>query len=190
MLLSRIVALSLLTLCTSAMADTIDLNLRNNSAQFLYSAAMGRDSLGKSQIHLGGLYSDSNNTSNILGEFGIGVKDEIGSKAPGFSVGIGIKGLVAHTQGTNESAVAIGGMLRYSPPAMSRLGMVGQLYFAPNITTFGDAGRYVETSVRLEFEVIPSAAAYIGYRDIYFNLNNRANTKVDQGAFIGVRMSF
>jgi YfaZ precursor len=190
MLLSRIVALSFLTLCTNAMADTIDLNLRNSSAQFQYSSAMSRDSLGKSELHVGGIYSDSNNTNNTLGELGIEVKDEIGSKAPGFSVGIGIKGLLAHTQGTNESAVAIGGMLRYSPPTLSRLGMVGQLYFAPNITTFGDADRFVETSVRLEFEVIPSAAAYIGYRNIYFNLNNGPNAKVDQGAFVGVRMSF
>jgi YfaZ precursor len=190
MLLSRIVALSFLTLCTTAMADTIDLNLRNSSAQFQYSSAMSRDSLGKSELHVGGIYSDSNNTNNTLGELGIEVKDEIGSKAPGFSVGIGIKGLLAHTQGTNESAVAIGGMLRYSPPTLSRLGMVGQLYFAPNITTFGDADRFVETSVRLEFEVIPSAAAYIGYRNIYFNLNNGPNAKVDQGAFVGVRMSF
>jgi hypothetical protein len=190
MLLHRVVVLFLLTFATTAMADTIDLNLRNSSAQFQYSSAMGRDALGKSEFHIGGLYSDSGNSNNTLGDLGIEVKDEVGSKAPGFSVGIGIKGLVAHTQGTNESGVAIGGMVRYSPPTLSRMGIVGQLYFAPNITTFGDADRYVETVARLEFEVIPSAAAYIGYRDIYFNLNNGPNAKVDQGAFVGVRMSF
>jgi YfaZ precursor len=189
MLLRRVVALSLLTLATTAMADTIDLNLRNSSAQFQYSSAMGRDSLGKSELHVGGLYSNSGNSHNTLGEFGIEVKDEVGSKAPGFSVGIGIKGLVAHTQGTNESGVAMGAMVRYSPPTLSRMGIVGQLYFAPNITTFGDADRYVESVARLEFEVIPSAAAYVGYRDIYFNFNN-VSVKVDQGAFVGVRMSF
>jgi hypothetical protein len=189
MLLRRVVALSLLTLCTTAMADTMDLNLRNSSAQFQYSAAMGRDSLGKTEFHVGALYSDSNNSNNTYGDFGVEVKDEIGSKAPGFSVGIGIKGLVAHTQGTNESGVAMGGMLRYSPPSISRLGIVGQLYFAPNVTTFGDADRYVETVARLEYDVIPSAAAYIGYRDMYFNFNS-GDATVDQGAFIGVRMSF
>ncbi len=70
------------------------------------------------------------------------------------------------------------------------MGIIGQLYVAPNITTFGDADRYVETNLRVEYEVIPSAAAYIGYRDIQFNLNSGPNATVDKGVFIGVRMSF
>lgn len=190
MLLRHIVALSLLTICTTVMADTIDLNLRNSSAQFQYSSAMGRDALGKTEFHVGALYSDSNNSHNTLGDFGLMVKDEVGDKAPGFSVGVGIKGLVAHTQGTNESAVALGGMIRYSPPGLSRMGIVGQLYFSPNITTFGDANRYEEASALLEYVVIPNAAAYIGYRNIQFGFENGPNATVDQGAFVGVRMSF
>ncbi len=191
MLSRSIVALSLLALATTAMADTVDLNLRNSSAQFQYSAAMGREALGKTELHIGGLYSShANNTKNTLGDFGIVVKDEVGSQVPGFSVGVGIKGLVAHTQGTNESGVAIGGLIRYSPPGMSRLGIVGQVYFAPNITTFGDADRYVESVARFEFDVIPTAAAYIGYRNIKFSLNNGPDVTLDEGAFIGVRMSF
>lgn len=190
-MLSRyVVALSLLTLSTAAMADSIDLNLRNSSAQFQYSTAMGRDALGKTEFHIGALYSDQNHANNTLADLGVAVKDDLGDNAPGISVGVGIKGLVGHTEGTNESAIAIGGMLRYSPPDLSRLGVIGQLYVAPNITTFGDADRYVETSLRVEYEVIPSAAAYIGYRDIQFNLNAGPNATVDKGVFIGVRMSF
>jgi hypothetical protein len=190
MLLRRIVVISLLTACTTAMADTIDLNLRNSSVQFQYNSAMGRDTLGKTEFFVGGLYSDTNNSHNTLGDIGLMVKDELGGNAPGFSVGVGIKGLFAHTQGTNESALALGGMIRYSPPSLPRLGIGGQLYFSPNITTFGDADRYEETLLQLEYVIIPNAAAYIGYRDISFNLNNGPNTTVDQGAFIGVRMSF
>lgn len=190
MLSRNIVALSLLTLSTAAMADSIDLNLRNSSAQFQYSSAMGRDALGKTEFHVGALYSNENHANNTLVDLGVAVKDELGDNAPGFSVGVGLKGLVGHTAGTNESAVAIGGMLRYSPPNLSRMGIVGQVYVAPNITTFGDADRYVETGVRVEYEVIPSAAAYIGYRNIQFNLNTGPNVTVDQGVFVGVRMSF
>ena len=190
MLLRNILALSLLTFATAAMADGIDLNLRNSSAQFQYNTSMGRDTLGKTEFHIGALYSDANNSHNTLGDLGVEVKDEVGSKAPGFSVGVGIKGVLGHTQGTNESAVALGAMLRYSPPGLTRLGLIGQVYFAPNITTFSDANRYVESSARVEFTVIPNAAAYIGYRNIYFNLNNGPTVTVDDGAFIGVRMSF
>ena len=190
MLSRNIFALSLLTLSTAAMADSIDLNLRNSAAQFQYSTAMGRDALGNSELHVGALYSNANNSNNTLADLGIMVKDEVGSSVPGVSVGVGIKGLVGHTIGTNESAVAIGGMVRYSPPDLSRMGIIGQLYLAPNITTFGNADRYTESSLRVEYEIIPSAAAYVGYRKIQFGLNAGYNVVVDQGAFVGVRMSF
>ena len=191
MLLSRLAALVFLTFATAAMADTADLNLRNSSAQFQYSMQMSRESLGKTELQLGALYSDDNNNRNTLGDVGVLVKDEVGSKAPGFSVGVGVKGLAAHTAGTNESAIALGGLMRYSPPSISHMGILGLAYFSPNITTFGDADRYFEYRVQVEYLVIPNAAVYIGYRDIEFNLNTGlGNTTLDEGAFIGVRMSF
>jgi YfaZ precursor len=191
MLLNRLAALVFLTFTTAAMADTADLNLRNSSAQFQYSMKMSRESLGKTELQLGALYSDDNNNRNTLGDVGVLVKDEVGNKAPGLSVGIGAKGLVAHTDGTNESAIALGGLVRYSPSSISRMGILGLAYFAPNITTFGDADRYFEYRVQAEYSVIPNAAVYIGYRDIEFNLNTgQGNTTLDEGAFIGVRMTF
>lgn len=190
MLSRNILALSLLTLSTTALADSIDLNLRNSSAQFQYSTAMGRDALGNTEFHVGALYANPHHANNSLVDFGVMVKDAVGSSAPGFSVGVGIKGLAAHTEGTNESAIAIGGMLRYSPPGLPRMGVIGQVYLAPNITTFGSAEKYTEADARLEYEIIPSAAAYIGYRKIQFGLNNGSDALVDEGAFIGVRMSF
>ena len=191
MLSRNIVALSLLIFGTAAMADTLDLNLRNSAAQVQYGTSMGRDSLGKTELHFGALYSNSNNSNNTLGDLGIVVKDELGSNAPGFSVGAGIKGVAAHTQSTNESAVAIGGLIKYSPPGLSRMGLVGQLYFAPNITTFGDANRYVEDEFEVEYSIVSNTAAYLGYRNMQFNLNSTSsNATVDEGVLIGVRLSF
>lgn len=187
MSLRRIVALSLLTASTAVMADSIDINLRDTSAQIQYSSSMGRDALGKTEFHTGVLYANKN---NMLGDLGILVKDEVGSSAPGFSVGVGIKGLIAKTKGTSESALALGGLVRYSPPAVSRLGIVGQLYLSPNITTFGDADRFTEAGVRVEYEIIPQAAAYIGYRRIKFGLNAAPNVILDEGVHVGVRISF
>jgi hypothetical protein len=198
MFLRRIVALSLLsistmaTVSTTAMADTIDINLRDTSAQFQYKSSMGRDALGKTEFHVGVLYVDKN---NLLSDFGLLVKDELGDNAPGFSVGIGIKGLVAKVKGnnpttSNASALALGGLVRYSPPATERLGIVGEVYLSPNIVTFGDANRYVETGVRMEYEVIPQAVAYIGYRRIAFGIKTQSDTILDEGVNLGVRISF
>jgi len=86
--------------------------------------------------------------------------------------------------------LALGGLVRYSPPATQRLGIVGEVYLSPNIVTFGDANRYVETNVRAEYEVIPQAVAYVGYRRVEFGIDNRPNEILDEGVNLGVRISF
>lgn len=190
MLLRRIVALSLLTLSTSALADAVDFNLSDSSVQFQYLSA--RDALGKTEFHVGLLYVDRN---NLLSDFGVLVKDDVGSSVPGVSVGVGIKGLAAKVRGGNPanstaSAVALGAMIRYSPPGISRLGIVNQVYLSPNIVTFGDADRYVEIQVRGEFEVTPQAVVYLGYRKIGFGIKSQPYTVLNQGFNLGVRLSF
>jgi hypothetical protein len=189
---SLLVVSTLVTISTTAIADTLDINLRDTSAQIQYKSSMGRDALGKTEFHLGALYVDRN---NLLGDFGVLVKDELGGNAPGFSVGVGIKGLVAKVRGdnptnSNASALALGGLVRYSPPTISRLGIVGEVYLSPNIVTFGDATRYAEANARVEFEVIPQSVIYLGYRRIGFGIKNRPYTILDEGVNLGVRMSF
>jgi hypothetical protein len=192
MFLRRLVALSLLAASTSVMADTLDVNLRDSSAQIQYKASMGHDALGKAELHAGVLYA---NKHNLMGDFGLIVKDELGGNAPGFSVGVGLKGLVAQVTGqnlshNNVSALTLGGLVRYSPPAAHRLGIVGQVYLSPNVVTFGAADRYTETVARIEFEIIPQAVIYAGYRKINFGLKGQPDAILDEGAHLGVRISF
>lgn len=187
MFLRRIFALSMFTVSATALADTVDINMRDSSAQLQYSASLGRDTLGKSEIHMGFLYT---NKSSTLGDLGILVKDEVGSSAPGITVGVGIKGLIAKMQSNNATALALGGMARFSPLSDSRFGITGLVFLSPNIVTFGDADRYAETGVKLDYEVIPQAVAYIGYRKMKFGLKLAPDAILDEGAHIGVRVSF
>ncbi|NNM78988.1 MAG: hypothetical protein HKM01_00795 [Gallionella sp.] len=189
MLLRGLVSVSLLAVSATAFADAVDINLNNTSAQLQYKAALGGTNLGKSEFGVGMIYNQNN---NLMGEAGLMVKDDIGGNAPGVSVGVGLKALSARiaTVNANASALALGGMVRYSPPAERRLGFVGQLYVSPNITTFGGASSYLETGARIEYEIIPQAQVYLGYRNISFNLKNAGTTTFDQGLNIGVRMSF
>ena len=187
MFLSRILALSLLAFITAALADTFDLNLNDSSVQLQYGASMGKDTLGRSELHLGYLY---NNDKNSFLELGFRVKDELGSNAPGVTVGFGLKGLYARSQNYNASAMAIGGLVRYAPFKNTRFGIGGQVYLSPNIVTFGDADRYIETGVKLDYEVIPQAVVYLGYRKIEFKLSSDTDATFDEGAVIGLSMSF
>ncbi len=170
-----------------AWADSFDVNLRDTSAQIQYSASMGRDTLGKAELHAGVLYA---NKQNMLGDFGLLVKDDVGGNAPGVTVGVGVKGLTAKVADIDAAALALGGLVRYAPFADSRFGIIGQLYFSPNIVTFGNANRYTEAVLRLEYEIIPQAAVYVGYRRISFGFENLPNIVLEKGAHLGVRMMF
>ena len=185
--LSRLTVSTMVTVSTTALADTVDVNLRDTSAQIQYSASMGRDTLGKGELHAGVLYVDKN---NLLGDLGLLVKDDVGGGAPGVSVGVGIKGLMAKAMGNDATALALGGLVRYAPFSDSRFGIIGQLYFSPNIVTFGDADRYTETGVRFEYEIIPQAAVYLGYRRVNFGLKASSDVILDEGINVGVRIMF
>lgn len=187
MFLRRIFALSLLTASTAAMADAVDVNLRDNSAQLQYIASMGHDTLGKADMHAGIVYVDK---ENLLGDLGITVRDEVGKNAPGLSVGVGIKVLTAKAKNNHASALALGGMARYSPLPDRRFGIIAQLYYSPNIVTFGNADRYTETVARLEYEIIPQAAVYLGYRRIKFGFESISDVILEEGAHLGVRIMF
>jgi len=187
MLLRGIFAFSFLTFTASVLADTVDINLRNDSAQLQYFASMGRDTLGKAEMHAGFLYADN---KNLFADLGILVKDEVGKNAPGVSVGVGIKGLTAKANRNTAAALALGGMVRYAPLPDHRFGIVGQFYFSPNIVTFGNADRYAEAGIRFEYEIIPQAAAYLGYRKISFSLKSNSDATLDEGAYVGARIMF
>jgi hypothetical protein len=187
MLSRHLVALSLIAASGSAFADTFDINLRDTSAQLQYRAALGSTTLGKSEMHLGYLYTSK---TNSYADFGILVKDEFSPDAPGLNVGVGIKGLLGKVATSTASALALGGQIRYAAPALPRIGFSVSAYWSPNILTFGDADRTVETGTRLEYEVIPQATAYVGYRKINVGLKNAGEAKLEEGAHIGVRLSF
>ena len=188
MCLGRILAISIfVTTSNLALADTLDINLRDSSAQLQYSASMGRDTLGKSELHLGVLFS---NKDNFLTDLGLLVQDEVSSNAPIVAVGFGLKALAGRAQASDVAAVAIGAQVGVKPFPDPRLNFVGEVFVSPKILSFSEATRYIETSARIEYEIIPQAVAYIGYRSTRFDLKTKPIAKIDDGLHVGMRMMF
>lgn len=187
MTLRQTLAIALLAASTSALADTVDINLSDKSAQMRYSMPLGRDSLGKSEFNAGFLYTEG---GKGMIDAGMQVMNEVGTNLPGLTVGLGFKGLAASVAKYDAAALALGGQVRFSPSIAKRLGLVGQFYFAPKIVTFGDANRYVETGLRLEYEILPQATAYVGYRKIRFGIDNNPGATLDEGANVGIKFLF
>ncbi|HMC13532.1 MAG TPA: YfaZ family outer membrane protein, partial [Gallionellaceae bacterium] len=91
---------------------------------------------------------------------------------------------------SNTTAVALDGLVRYSPPTASQLGFAGEYHYAPQILTFGDAVRYAEVDVRIEYELAPQTLVYVGYRRITFGIKNAPAVVVDNGGLIGFKLAF
>lgn len=187
MFLRRFLLISLLAASNTVMADTIDINLRDSSAQLQYSASMGRDTLGKSELHAGVLFSDKD---NFVADLGLLVQDEVNSETPIISAGFGIKALAGRAQASDVAAIAVGALVGVKPFSDPRLNLVGEVYMSPKILSYSEAIRYIETSARVEFEIIPQAVAYIGYRSTRFDLLNKPMAKIDDGLHVGLRMMF
>jgi hypothetical protein len=187
----RYLAACFLLLSGSAMADMLDVNLNNNTAQFQFSTANGVEAQGNADLHAGLLY---NNRKSFLVNAGVMVQNSL-EGAPGISVGVGMEALAAVIKDnpplkSNASALALDALVRYSPPSASQVGIAGEFHYAPNILTFGDAVRYSQGTVRLEYELAPQSMVYVGYRKITFGIKNAPAAVLDSGPQVGFRFAF
>jgi len=197
MLLNRILAVSLLALSPAAFADSMNINLNNNAAQFQFGASASDYIEGDSEFQGGILYNDAN---NLFFDAGIMVNGGDGDgSSPGLNVSIGAKGVFGSINavppaaaGTTDtvSAIAIGGELAFVLPTPTRIALVGQYYGSPKIMAFADAERFNQLGLRLEFEASPQANVYLGYREIGFGIKGRGSETLDKGTAVGVIVSF
>ena len=63
-------------------------------------------------------------------------------------------------------------------------------YFAPNILSFSDLKSYSEYALDVEFEVVRAAAVYLGYRRVNVKPEPNGPSNADDGAHLGLRLSF
>jgi hypothetical protein len=90
-------------------------------------------------------------------------------------------------------AVAIGGQIRYVFPGSTPLAILGEAFYAPEVTSISEFDRVLEYRIALELEVTPSARAYIGYRNLevkFDSFGTNVDYEVDDSADIGVRFEF
>lgn len=194
MLLSRVIAVTLLVLSPTVLADSLDISMNDTSAQFKYGASASDFVEGDSEIQTGLLYNDN---SNLFFEAGLAVKGGGEENAPGISVGVGAKAVLgtipstATAQSVNGSAIAVGGALTLALPTESRVAFVGEYFASPKIMSFADAVRFNQIGVRLEVGVSPQASVYLGYREIGFGVKTAPGSVVlDKGTHLGVSMKF
>jgi hypothetical protein len=181
------------TLSTTAVADNLDIDLRDKAFRGSYSTNIS----GKSGLsaEFGVLTNeDTKQLNDTLYYAGLLVTGENWSKSGTFNISLG--GKTFYTSPSNWhrdlSAIAFGGDIRFSP--VHRLGIGGSFYYAPEITSFMDCKKYTETNLRVDYQVLPQAFVYANYRNIEMDVKYPGGTdtgvEVDKGLSIGMKLLF
>ena len=195
-------AVALLVLPVSATwAAALDLSLSNDTANLVYVLSddpLNRQGLpsgnGGSELGLGVFFNEGSDNLLHATLLARGYRKASSSQ---YQISAGMKLLggeigvedeeTSFEQGESVGALALGfqtGLLLKSAN-FNPVDITFEGFCAPSITSFADAERYGEVSVRLQVEVMTRARAYIGYRRIRFDTNDFENISLDRSAHFG-----
>lgn len=170
------------------LADSIDINLHEEAIRATYTAQL-QSTQGLS-AEGGLLYMEDKDTkeSETMVHAGLLVSGENWSETGTFDIALGARMVYATPADLDMLAVAFGGRMRFSP--VPRLGIGGHFYYAPNITAFMDVEEYTEYGVRLDYQVLPQAFVYVGYRRITADFGVPGEWEIDDSGHVGFKLAF
>ena len=199
-------AVLLIAPASTSWAGALDLSLSNQSANAVYVLSgdpfdRNRTRFGNGGMELGlGVFFNEDNDN--LYHVSLTARGYQTGRASQYQVGAAIKlvggEFTAVDDETNEEqnqtvgAFALGfqaGLL-LRPRNFNPVDLTFEGFHAPSITSFGDAERYSELSVRLQLEIIPSARAFVGYRLIRVDTEDFNDNRLDRNAHFGISLSF
>lgn len=109
-----------------------------------------------------------------------------------FTYGLGgkIYYIDADTPNATATAIALGVGVKFHIPARMPMAVGGDIYFAPDITAFGDADGLLDFRIRFEMDVLPNATAFAGYRRFEIDLDQGGDYDLDDNPHVGIRFQF
>jgi len=178
-------------LCVQVLAHELDLSLNANAlrAQYFHEFETNQLSLDGGWLY----HEDNGNAVHV----GLHLIDIASSGRDRVEAGIG--GRIVYTNGDsskqNGFAVPLGGFVRVTPVrvtprAMNRLSVSGSAYYAPSILSIGDMEKFQEFSIRVSYNLLRQADAFIGARYVRGDYKNAADVRYDTGMHIGMTLRF
>jgi hypothetical protein len=194
MLRKALVITTALTPFHNVLAGAIDFSVARDMAEITFLTQTSSFGYGGADIGFGALVNQYN---DVMANGSILVSGSSTGDVKGLHFGVGAKAYAGSLNGESDKvdvdggAIAIGGRVRYIFPSSTPVAIVGEVFYAPEVTSISEFDGLMEYSLDLELEVTPSARAYVGYRKLEVSYNNNNNDyDVDDEAHIGVRFEF
>lgn len=179
--------------------ETANLSVILNRDPFLSSNGNARSQDGGAEVAVGGFISEAGDNLVHGTLLARGVRQTLDSQYH-ISAGMKLVGGEIETgpdRETNGDSATVGALalgfqagLLLQQSAYNPVELAFEGFYAPNITSFSDAERYGEVSVKLQVEIMPRARAYVGYRRMRFDTDNQEDVQLDRSAHFGLNISF
>lgn len=88
----------------------------------------------------------------------------------------------------NGNYVGIGG--RYAVHLGSNISVHGSGYYSPSVLSFGDIDGSWEVDGKVQYQLNPAIALFVGYRNIRIQYDDVSNTTFESGFYFGGRATF
>lgn len=173
---------------SQVLADSLDLNLNDDSMRLTYEAEMrGMKGLA---MDAGYYYNDRLKGSDAdMAHLGLHVTGDNWSQSGVFNIKVGGRLIYSDVGPYNVMALGLGGEVRFSP--VHRLGLSADAYYAPRIASFLDAERYSEYGVKIDYQLLTQAYIYAGYRWIDVEVEQvSGRIELDDAAHVGLKLVF
>jgi hypothetical protein len=194
-MLRRLVLVSSLIFMSSwGYAGSFDVRLGDEAAQFEYlfdnDAQIG---IGGTDVSAALFFNENDDIALTVGAIVTG--NSTGkNRALQFGAGVSAYGAELDTAvGADETiaSLAIGGRASYIFPSSTPMAVSLEVFYAPDITSFGDNEDLLDAQIRFELEVAPSTRIYVGYRKLEAELETSGvEYQLDDSGHLGLRFSF
>ncbi len=170
-----------------AQGSGLDVNVSNHSLRAAYDTELTLSGL---DLSFEGIHNT--NYGNIAGA-GLGLRANANPGGSPVTAIIGVKALWLGPDYAGVSsgyAVALGGGVNFALPSYNRILFGGYVYWAPSVSSFGNADRFLEEEVRGGYRLLPNGTVYVGYRHVTARFSGSGDLLMDNGFNVGLELRF
>ncbi|MBL4882851.1 MAG: hypothetical protein JKX82_16360 [Oleispira sp.] len=163
---------------------SLDISLASDAARFEYDAAKVGSGL---HVSASIQHHEKNGDLAALGLHVVNMRE------PNSPLYLGIGGkFFGYVSGDYDgTALGLGGFFRYNIPKTKGLSLAGYGYYAPSVVSFGDTQNLIDSDIRVQYALLPTARVYMGYRLSQVEIEQtKKNNKLEQGIHFGLKVDF
>lgn len=184
-------AAALLLAAGAARAETVDFSLSDDSFRFGLVGPLSRIvSNVQGQYDLGFIKRERHGDDTYAGHVGALISGDMGLQDIDVTAGAGLRAVFIGGDGDNGGALAPGLQAEARVPGVERVGVLGYAYYAPSVVSFDDIDSYRDLGAAVSYQLVRSAALYVGYRNIRIGVEHGPNVTLDSGFFGGLSLTF